>query len=109
MNSSSVVTGDSSSNVSTAITTGGGDNCFTSATAGIVVAATLLVTLPVGVAFCCCGMWFIKSRGRRAFHGNQGKRDKRELVAVYEDPDRMKTEFSVSNNQAYGQIGTTPQ
>ena len=62
----------------------------------------------------CCGMWFLmRSRGKRALHGNQEKREKREkqkeMVELYDDSDRMKTEFSVSNNQAYGQIGTTAQ
>ena len=78
------------------------------AAAGIAVAVALLATVPVGVALGCCGMWFLmRSRGKRALHGNQEKQ--KEMVELYDDPDRMKTEFSVSNNQAYGQIGTTAQ
>ena len=107
---SPVVSGDSGVSVS-----GGGcgeqRGLSATAAAGIALAVALLATLPVGVALGCGGMWFLmRSRGKRALHGNQEKREKqKEMVELYDDPDRMKTEFSVSNNQAYGQIGTTAQ
>ena len=103
---SPVVSGDSGVSVSDCVC-GEQSGLSAGAAAGITVAATLLATLPVGVALGCCGMWFLmRSRGS----GNQEKREKqKEMVELYDDPDRMKTEFSVSNNQAYGQIGTTAQ
>ena len=105
-----MASGAGASGVRTVNTTDGSSALSAGAAAGIAVAATFLATLPVGVALGCCGMWFLmRSQGKRALHGNQEKREKRELVAVYDDPDRMKTEFSVSNNQAYGQISTTAQ
>ncbi|CAI8015503.1 hypothetical protein GBAR_LOCUS9598 [Geodia barretti] len=55
-----VISGTSSRNASTAITiSGSSDQSIVSvdAVAGIAVALSLLVVLPVGVVFGCCGMW----------------------------------------------------
>ena len=106
-----MASGAGASGVRTVNTTDGSSALSAGAAEGIAVAATFLATLPVGVALGCCGMWFLmRSRGKRALHGNQEKREKqKEMVELYEDPDRMKTEFSVSSNQAYGQISTTAQ
>ena len=70
--------------------------------AGITLAATLLVVVPVGVVLGCCGMWFImRSRGKKDLHGNEG--EKRELGAIYEDlspPPAVETAITISENEA---------
>ena len=108
---SPVVSGDSGVSTASDCVCGEQSGLSAGAAAGIAVAVAVLAAVPVGVALGCCGMWFLmRSRGKRALHGNQEKREKqKEMVELYDDPDRMKTEFSVSNNQAYGQIGTTAQ
>ena len=64
-----VISGTSSRNASTVITTSGSSDeniVAVDVVAGIAVALSLLVVLPVGVVFGCCGKWcLMKSRGRR--------------------------------------------
>ncbi|CAI8036846.1 hypothetical protein GBAR_LOCUS20640 [Geodia barretti] len=84
-------------NPSTAITTScsSDENGFSvDAVAGLSVTLTLLVVLPVGVVFGCCGMWcLMKSRGRKK---------RRMAPPLYEEP--VKPVFSLTENQAYGQV-----
>ena len=91
-----MISGTSSRNASTAITTSGSsDESIVSVdvVAGIAVALSLLVVLPVGVVFGCCGMWcLMKSRGRKK---------RRMAPPLYEEP---KPVFSLTENQAYGQV-----
>ena len=92
-----VISGTSSRNASTAITISGSSNesiVSVDAVAGIAVALSLLVVLPVGVVFGCCGMWcLMKSRGRKK---------RRMAPPLYEEP--VKPVFSLTENQAYGQV-----
>ena len=88
-------------------TTGGGDNALSpEAAAGIAIGVSLLVAVPVGVVLGCCGMWFImRSQGKKDLHGNEG--EKRELGAIYEDPNlppAVETAITISENEAYGQV-----
>ena len=88
-------------------TTGGGDNAISpEAAAGIAIGVSLLVAVPVGVVLGCCGMWFImRSQGKKDLHGNEG--EKRELGAIYEDPNLLpavETAITISENEAYGQV-----
>ena len=94
---STVICDTSSKNPSTAITTSCSSNengLSVDAVAGLSVALTLLVVLPVGVVFGCCGMWcLMKSRGRKK---------RRMAPPLYEEP--VKPVFSLTENQAYGQV-----
>ncbi|CAI8015509.1 hypothetical protein GBAR_LOCUS9598 [Geodia barretti] len=92
-----VISGTSSRNASTAITiSGSSDQSIVSvdAVAGIAVALSLLVVLPVGVVFGCCGMWCLMK--------SQGRKKRRMAPPLYEEP--VKPVFSLTENQAYGQV-----
>ena len=84
-------------NASTAITTSCSSDengLSVDAVAGLSVTLTLLVVLPVGVVFGCCGMWcLMKSRGRKK---------RRMAPPLYEEP--VKPVFSLTENLAYGQV-----
>ena len=109
-----MISGTSTANTSTAITTGDNScvNCASAtAAAGIAVAATLLVALPVGVVIGCCGMWcLMRSPGTMSITV-PGDREKEELAgAIYDEPAAptapVETAFSLSDNQAYGKVST---
>ena len=92
---------------------GGGQTGLSAAgaAAGIAVAATLLVVLPVGVVLGYCGMWcLMRSRGKMATTV-PGDREKKELAgAIYEEPAAaaapVEMVFSLFDNQAYGEVNT---
>ena len=103
-----MISGTTTSTASTAITTSDScddscDQCSTSAVgtaAGIAVGVTLVVAVPVGVVLGCCGTLCLRKRRRASSEG-----DKRE--EVYEEPVAVapvETVFSLSDNQAYGQV-----
>ena len=70
------------------------------AIAGIAVAITLLVAMPVGVALGCCGMWwYMKRRG-----ATSGQKVTQLQAAIYEEPatPAVKTaSIPLTDNQAY--------
>ena len=77
---------------------------------GIAVVVTLVLAVPVGVALGCSGMWcLMKSQGyKRDRPSDRGKKKTTELTGViYEEPVAVapvETVFSLSDNQAYGQV-----
>ena len=74
------------------------------------VVVTLVLAVPVGVALGCSGMWcLMKSQGyKRDRPSDSGKKKATELTGViYEEPvavSPVETVFSLSDNQAYGQV-----
>ena len=60
-------------------------------------AVSLLVVLPLGVVLGCCGLWcLMKSRVRKR---------KENAPAYYEEVQRPgKTDISLTENEAYGQV-----
>ena len=100
-----VISGTSSRNASTAITTScsSDENGFSvDAVAGISVTLTLLVVLPLGVLLGYCGKWSLaKSRSYTSATGD-GKKETRTTSVVYEEP--AAPVFSLTQNRAYGQV-----
>ena len=93
-----------------------GDDSLTSgAVAAIAVTVTLLAAVPVGVVLGCCGMWcLMRSRGYKGVCISS-EREKRELGGegdktgvIYEESVAPveTTVFSITDNQAYGQVNT---
>ena len=91
------------------------DSLTAGAAAAIAVTITLLAAVPVGVVFGCCGMWcLMRSRGykrvctssEREKRGLGGEGDK--TGVIYEEPVAAveTTVFSITDNQAYGQVNT---
>ena len=65
--------------------------------AGITLAATLLVVLPVGVVLGCCGSWcLLRCR-------NNKKKKRANASPLYEEPVKPSG-FSLTENQAYGHV-----
>ena len=91
------------------------DSLISGAVAAIAVTVTLLAAVPVGVALGCCGMWcLMRSRGYKRVCSSS-EREKRELGGegdktgvIYEEPVAPveTTVFSITDNQAYGQVNT---
>ena len=80
------------------------DGLSAAATAGIAVAVTAIVSLPVGVVIGLCVAWCMMRRGRGATSG--GTRQKMEQLqgAIYEEPGPVDTAIPLSDNQAYGHV-----
>ena len=91
------------------------DNLTAGAVAAIAVVISVLATIPVGVALGCFGMWcLMRSQGYKRVCSSS-EREKRELGGegdktgvIYEEPVAPveTTVFSISDNQAYGQVNT---
>ena len=98
---STVITGTSYTNTSTAIIFGGrsDENILpVGVVAGIAVVATLLVVLPVGVVLGCCGLWcLLRCRS------NKKKKKRANASPLYEEPVKPSG-FSLTENQAYGHV-----
>ena len=91
------------------------DSLTAGAAAAIAVTISVLVAIPVGVALGCCGMWCLMKS--RVCKGGciSSEREKRELGGegdktgvIYEEPVAPveTTVFSITDNQAYGQVNT---
>ena len=77
--------------------------------ASIAVAITLVAGVPLGVALGCCGK---RRRGGYGVSGGVGEKEKESREEVYEEPmpaAASETVFSLSDNQAYGQVTSQRQ
>ena len=79
---------------------GANSGCISAAV--IAGAITLLLTLPVGVALGCCGMWCMMRR--RHNHTLEKSKENMEQVqeTIYDEP--QETAIPLSENEAYGHI-----
>ena len=109
-----MITGTIANNASIIISTS--DSCgatMVGLAAGIAVAITLVAGVPLGVALGCCGLWCLMKRRRGGYGVSGGVGEKEESrEEVYEEPmpaAASETVFSLSDNQAYGQVTSQRQ
>ncbi|CAI8002963.1 hypothetical protein GBAR_LOCUS3515 [Geodia barretti] len=84
------------------------DSCLSVGAVVGVAIVLLVVGVLVGLVIGCCGMWcLMRKKGGYSPSGGEGEKERELAEEMYEEPVAAgpgETAFSVSDNQAYGQV-----